>query len=324
MRSRIRFTASLNFSFSAHVGIDLLGLAKEAVENRHAVAYLLQCQQVSFVAVVEVGGVVGDFVGQIDELGFERRPLIKQIFSQFGKLIGRIIVRVLDDAFAHFESEIQPAKAGVADFKIFDDAQRVQIVVEEESMLPHGGIERFFAGMAEGRMPDVVNQGKSLDQVHVEAKRARDGAGDLRHFEGVGQAIAEVVGEAAGEDLRLGFEAAKRAGVNDAVPVALEIVAIGMLGFRNSASAGLLHPHRVVGQHKGSLALSKWEASEGHLPGVRRLGEMAIWKPGGRVSRRVKSSFSRWVQESKSKEQRQEQRKGGGNPGSQGDGGSSN
>ena len=30
-----------------------------------------------FKAVVEIGGVVGDFVGQIDELRFERRPLVK-------------------------------------------------------------------------------------------------------------------------------------------------------------------------------------------------------------------------------------------------------
>jgi hypothetical protein len=63
------------------------------------------------------------------------------------------------------------------------------------------------------------------------------------------QAIAEVVGEAAGKNLGFGFEPAKGAGMNDAVTVPLEIVAIGMLGFRNSASAGLFDPHSVVGQH---------------------------------------------------------------------------
>ncbi len=82
-----------------------------------------------------------------------------------------------------------------------------------------------------------------------------DGTGDLGHFDGMGQAIAEVVREAAGEDLGLGFQAAKSAGVDDTVAVALEIVAIGMLGFRNAASAGLLHPHGVVGQHGGKFSI---------------------------------------------------------------------
>ena len=36
-----------------------------------------------FVAVVEVGGVVADFVGQIDKLSFERRTLVEEIFREF-------------------------------------------------------------------------------------------------------------------------------------------------------------------------------------------------------------------------------------------------
>ena len=220
-------------------------------------AYLLQCQQVGFIAVIEIGGVVGNFVGQIDELGFERRPLIEQVLRQFGKLLRRVVVRVLDDAFAHFKGQIQAAKAGIADLEILDNAQRVQIVIEEKSVLPHGGVQRFFSGMAKGRMSDVVHQGEGLHQIHVQPKLGGDGAGDLRDFDGMGEAIAEVVGEAAGKNLCLGFEPAKSAGMNDAVPVPLEIIAIGMLGFRNSASAGLFDPHGVVGQHEGSLALSK-------------------------------------------------------------------
>ena len=67
----------MNFSFSAYLGVRPLGFLKEAVEYRNAGAYLLQVQQVSFIAVIEVGGVVSNFVGQIDELGLERRPLIE-------------------------------------------------------------------------------------------------------------------------------------------------------------------------------------------------------------------------------------------------------
>ena len=138
----------------------------------------------------------------------------------------------------------------------------MQIVIEEKSVFPHGGVERFFSGMTEGRMSHVVHQGQGLHQVHVQPELGCDRAGNLCDLDGVGQAIAEVVGKAAGKDLCFGFEPAKGAGMNDAVTVTLEIVAIGMLGLRNSASAGLFDPHGVVGQHNGSLAFSCfWPAS---------------------------------------------------------------
>ena len=176
-------------------------------------------------------------------------------------LAAAVIVRMLDDAFAHFEGQIQSAKGGVAQLEVFDDAQRVQVVIEEEAVRAHGGVERFLSGVAERRMADVVHQGERLDQVDIQAELRRDGAGDLRDLNGVGQAIAEVVGVAAGEDLGLGFEAAKSAGMDDAVAVALKVVAVGMLRLGITASAGLFHVHRVVGQHGESLA----EASTQYL-----------------------------------------------------------
>jgi hypothetical protein len=66
---------------------------------------------------------------------------------------------MFDDAFADFEGQVQTAEGGVALLEIFDDAKRVEIVVENESMLAHGGVERFFASVAEGRMADVMDQG---------------------------------------------------------------------------------------------------------------------------------------------------------------------
>ena len=70
----------------------------------------------------------------------------------------------------------------------------------------------------------------------------------------MGEAVAEVVGVAAGEDLRLGFEAAEGAGVNDAVAVALEVVAVGMRRLGEAASAGVFDVHRVGGEHGESIA----------------------------------------------------------------------
>src|ERR1035438_4587271 len=122
-----------------------------------------------------------------------------------------VIMGVLDDAFADFEGEVQAAEGGVALFEIFDDAEGVQIVVEEEAVLAHGGIEGLFSGMAEGRVADVVDQGKGFGEIDVEAEGSGDGAGDLRDFESVGEAVAEMVGVAAGEEPGLWFLAGERA-----------------------------------------------------------------------------------------------------------------
>src|SRR5580698_7946851 len=104
--------------------------------------------------------------------------------------------------------------------------------------------------MAERGMAYVVNQSQGFDHVHVEAELGGNGAGDLRHFERVRQSIAKVVRIAASEDLGLSLEAAKGAGMNDAVAVALKVVAVGMLRLGETASAGLGRMHRVVGEHR--------------------------------------------------------------------------
>ncbi len=78
----------------------------------------------------------------------------------------------------------------------------------------------------------------------------------LRDFERVGEAVAEVVRVAAGENLRLGFETAEGAGVDDAVAVALEVVAVGMRRLGEAASAGVFDVHRVGGEHVGRIALN--------------------------------------------------------------------
>ena len=117
----------------------------------------------------------------------------------------------------------KPRECGVALLEVFDDAQRVQVVVEEVAVFAHGAVERLLAGVAEGRMPDVVHQGKSLGEIDVQA-RGRPAmvreicATSMR----VRQAIAKMIGVAPREDLRLVFQPPEGARVNDAVAVALE------------------------------------------------------------------------------------------------------
>ena len=139
-------------------------------------------------------------------------------------------MRVLDDAFAYFEGQVQPAELRVAKLKVLDDPQCLKVVVEEVAVAMHGVIERALARVAEGRMPNVVHQRQRFDKIDVEIERGRDGARDLRHLDGVRQASAKVVGVASGKDLRLVLEPPKGTGVDDAVAIALKGVAVGMRG----------------------------------------------------------------------------------------------
>jgi hypothetical protein len=127
-------------------------------------------------------------------------------------------------------------------------------VVENQAMGAHGGVESFFARVAEGGMAEIVHQRESFGEIDIEMERGCDRTRDLRDLDGVGEAVAEMVGVAAGKNLSLGFETAKGAGVDDAVAVTLKIVAVRMGRLRDAASAGLLYMHRVACQHGKSLA----------------------------------------------------------------------
>jgi hypothetical protein len=104
--------------------------------------------------------------------------------------------------------------------------------------------------MAERGVPEIVSKRQRFGKIDVEIECSGDGARDLRHFDGVRQAVAKMVGIAAGEDLSFIDEAAKSASVDDTVAVALKMISIGMRRLRKAAPAGLLHMHRVTGQHE--------------------------------------------------------------------------
>jgi len=58
-----------------------LGGRVKAGEERDLIANLAEVEDVGGEAVFKVGGEVGDFVGQVDELGFERGLLVQEIFG---------------------------------------------------------------------------------------------------------------------------------------------------------------------------------------------------------------------------------------------------
>jgi len=129
---------------------------------------------------------------------------------------------VLDDALTDTERQVEAAVGGIALLEVFDDAQGVQVVVEAEAMTAKTCVQRTLTGVAEGRVADVVNQGEGLGEVFIEAESVGGGAGDLRNLHGMGEAAAEVIRSATGEDLCLTRESTEGTRLDDPLPVTLE------------------------------------------------------------------------------------------------------
>jgi hypothetical protein len=93
-----------------------------------------------------------------------------------------------------------------------------------------------------------MHQGQSLGEVVVESELSGDGTRNLCDFDGVGEAVPEVVGVAACEDLGLRFQPSEGASVDDAVAVTLKVVAVEMRGLGVPTSAGVFYVDGVVGE----------------------------------------------------------------------------
>src|SRR5271156_5154812 len=159
----------VEFQFFFAGGVTLIDFGVGAFENRQVGAELLEVNQMRFVAIVEVGGVVGDFVDQVDESSFERWALVEEVFGKFG-MFGRVVVaRMLDDSFADFEGEIEPRKIQVALLEMFDDVERVQIVIEALAEFAQAQVELFFSGVAERRMANVMDQRESFGEIGIQS-----------------------------------------------------------------------------------------------------------------------------------------------------------
>src|SRR5258708_28048605 len=182
--------------------------------------------------------------GKIEEFGFEGRAQVQNVFGELRKLRSGIIARMLNDAFAKFKRKIQPGKIKIALLELFDDAERVQIVIEAATVCAHQFVELAFAGMAERGMANVVDESKRLGELGVQPQCRGDGAGNLCDLQRMRQAIPEMVGIAGGENLRLGFQAAKGARMNDAVAVTRVDTAVRMGRLGIAPAAGGFRAHR--------------------------------------------------------------------------------
>ena len=197
-------------------------------------------EQFCFQRIVDIRRVIRNFIDPIDELSFQRGLQIEKIFPKLREFFLRIIPRVFDDAFADFKSEIESGKIKIALFELFDDAKRVQVMIEVTAMFAHQFVQLAFPRMTERRMADVVDQRQRFGQFRVQTQSGSYGPRNLRDFQRVRQPVAEMIGIARRENLCLSFEAAKRARVNDAVAVPRINAAIGMRRLRIAAATGIL------------------------------------------------------------------------------------
>ena len=159
--------------------------------------------------IVEVVTVISDLICQVRDLRLERAHLV---FLQ---------------AFPHFESQIQSGKFRIRVLEQFNNAQTLAVVLEA-TVFAHAFRQHFFAGMSERRVAEIMRQSDGLGQILVQAQGPRDGATDRGDLDRVSQSRAQMVPGAVEKNLRLVFQAAKSARMNDAGAITLKFGAIGV------------------------------------------------------------------------------------------------
>ena len=161
---------------------------------------------------------------------------------------------MFENALAGFEHQVQAVKGAVTLFKLIDDAQALQIVLEA-TVVAHAVVEGLLPRVPEGRVAQVVGQGNRLDQIVVDAQCPRNRASDLGDLDGVGQTGTEQVAFVIDEYLCLVFESAKRGGMNDTVAVALELTAHLWWRLGMDAAARIAFANRVRREFRHSRFL---------------------------------------------------------------------
>src|SRR5580765_3103075 len=164
---------------------------------------------------------------------------------------------MLGDSVADFPREIQPAAIVPQDIH---DAQALLVVLEAAgSQL----VEDTLAGVAEGRVAEIVAERDGLGQLLVEVQHLRDRAGDLGDLQRVREPRAVVIARRREEDLRLVLQPAERLGVDDAIAIPLERRADVVLGLRPGTATAVGGPGRL---RRENLAFTRLEllANQGH------------------------------------------------------------
>ena len=75
---------------------------------------------------------------------------------------------VLDDAFAHLKGKVQAGEIGIALLQLLHRAQGIQVVVKAIAIFAHSVVQGSLSRVSKGRMPDIMDQGQSLNQIFIQ------------------------------------------------------------------------------------------------------------------------------------------------------------
>lgn len=139
---------------------------------------------------------------------------------------------MLQNTFKNFLVQIQPGKLRRVFRKDCDDPMRLDVVFKRSSVFFYPPVECLFAGVAEGRMAEVMTERDAFGEIFIESERPCEVAADLGDFHGVGEARTHVVVRSRHKHLRLPLQSSKSLRVNDAITVALKGEAGLILWFR--------------------------------------------------------------------------------------------
>ncbi len=173
------------------------------------------------------------------------------------------------DAVAHRLGEVEAAAVAL---EHVDHPQRLLVVAKAApEALVQRAVERLLAGVAEGRVAEVVPEADRLGQVLVQPQRPRDGARDPAGLERVREPRAVVVALRGDEDLRLVLQPPEALRVHDPVAVALEGRAQAARAPRGALRAGRI---RVGGERRQLLVLQRADAG---LEGAATTPSASAW-----------------------------------------------
>ena len=200
-------------------------------------------EQVRGDAVVQIVRVVGDAVGEVRHLSFQRGIAVRFLPEEWVVRIAGMFA----DTLLHFPGQIQSVKLRVAFFQHVDDAQALPVVFEPAVVL-HQFIEHVLSGMAERRMPEIVRQRDGFRQVFVQLEGFADRPGDLRHLQRMREARPVIIALVIHKYLGFVLQLSERGGVDDPVAIPLEPGAVGMLLFGMSPAPAFPAFDRIRGQ----------------------------------------------------------------------------
>ena len=112
---------------------------------------------------LEIVAVIGDFVGEVGDLRFERGIFCVETFSLAGMIVCGVM---LGQTFADFPLQIQDGEIRIFLLKLLDDAEAV-LIVFEAAVTFHQSRKNGFAFVAERRVAEVVRERDGFRQIGI-------------------------------------------------------------------------------------------------------------------------------------------------------------